>query len=182
MTREVALLLMLALAVVLVVLGMLAWRRRGRRDAGIAAPVGEAPAGAVETLHSRGLYVATTRHGDPLERLAIRGLAFRSRVAVTVTDRGVALDLTGQPRVFLDAARITDVAQATVAIDRVVERDGLVRVTWTADSGDTVDSYLRPQDLSAKALADAISAIGTAEVAAPSPTPSTTPQIPGSDA
>ncbi len=177
MSREAAVLVMAAVAALLIAVGLVAWRRRVRRDAAIAAPVGEVPGGAVETLRSSGLYVATTRHGEPLERLAIRGLAFRSRADVTVTDRGVALDLTGQPRVFLAAARIVAVAQATVAIDRVVERDGLVRLAWTAPTGEVVDSYLRPQDVSARRLADAIGAI-----LPDTPTPTSPSQIPGSNA
>jgi len=158
MTREGAMIVMIAVAIVLLALGVIAWRRRARRDAGLAAPFGEAPAAAVERERVSGLYVATTRHGEPLERLAIRGLGFRSRVDITITDLGVALDLTGQPRLFLETARIAEVELATVAIDRVVEPGGLVRLTWRA--GDTlVDSYLRPQDGSARALAAAIAAI-----------------------
>ena len=157
MTRELALLIIVAIAVVLVALGVGAWLRRGRRDAGLIAPVAEAPAGATTIAEFAALYVATTRHDEPLERLAITGLAFRSRADVTVTDAGVALDLTGQPRVFLASGRIVAVDQSTVAIDRVVERDGLVRLAWRLDDGTVVVSYLRPQDASARALADAVS-------------------------
>ncbi len=77
MTREGALLVMVAVALVLLALGVWAWRRRTRRDSGLTAPVGELPAGAVQTAAISGLYVATTRHDEPLERLAIRGLGFR---------------------------------------------------------------------------------------------------------
>ena len=46
------------------------------------------------------------------------------------------------------------------AIDRLVEPGGLVRLSWRAERTDgtseTVDSYLRPQDQSAQALAAAI--------------------------
>lgn len=161
MTREAALLVMIGIA--LVVLGLLAWSwwRRTRRDAGIAAPVGEAPADAATVSVHEALYVATTRHGEPLERLAIRGLGFRSRADLTVTTAGIALDLSDQPRMFLPTARIAEVAQATVAIDRVVERDGLVRVSWRADADTLVDTYLRPQDASARAVADEISTLLT---------------------
>lgn len=163
MNREGALLVMIAVAVALLALGAFAWRRRSRRDAGIVAPFGEAPdAAAVQTVSS-GFYVATTRHDDALERLAIRGLGFRSRVDVTVTDRGVALDLVGQPRMFVATDRIVSVDLATTAIDRVVEPGGLVRLSWRAERTDgtseTVDSYLRPQDQSAQGLAAAITAI-----------------------
>jgi hypothetical protein len=76
-----------------------------------------------------------------------------------VTDAGVALDLTGKARIFVTKDRIDSVGQATVAIDRVVEKDGLVRLAWRLDDGTVVDSYLRPQDASARALADAIAGI-----------------------
>ncbi|OJU46113.1 MAG: hypothetical protein BGN98_07920 [Microbacterium sp. 69-7] len=160
MNREGALLVMIAVAVALLALGAFAWRRRSRRDAGITAPFGEVPdAAAVQTV-ATGFYVATTRHGEALERLAIRGLGFRSRVDVTVTDRGVALDLVGQPRMFIATDRIASVSQATTAIDRVVEPGGLVRLAWRTDgTTETVDSYLRPQDQSAQGLAAAITAI-----------------------
>lgn len=159
MTREGA--LAITVIVALALLGALAWAwwRRSRRDAGIAAPVGDPPADAAVRATFAALYVATTRHGEPLERLAIKGLGFRSRADVAVTDAGVALDLTGQPRVFLATDRIAGVAQATVAIDRVVEPDGLVRLSWRPDDITVVDSYLRPQDASARALADAVAGI-----------------------
>lgn len=165
MSREGALIVMIAAAVVLLAVGVWAWRRRTRRDSGIAAPVGELPDGAAPTAAFSGLYVATTRHDEPLERLAIRGLGFRSRVDVTVAagaaGGGVALDLTGQPRLFIPAGRIVSVDQATVAIDRVVEKQGLTRLSWRIDDATIVDSYFRPQTASARALAEAIQTIVT---------------------
>ncbi|MFJ6652305.1 hypothetical protein ACIQLJ_05845 [Microbacterium sp. NPDC091313] len=156
MSREAALAVMIGVAVLALGGLVWAWRRRARRDAGLPAPYGEPPAGASELARFSGLYVATTRHDQPLERLAIRGLGFRSRADITVTDAGVVLDLPGQPRMLLPTARLVDAAQATVAIDRVVERDGLARVSWRADDATVVDSYLRPQSASARALVDAI--------------------------
>lgn len=166
MTREAALLLTIAGALALIAVLAWAWWRRTRRDSGFAPPVGEVPADAATLSTHEALYVATTRHGEPLERLAIRGLGFRSRADLTVTSAGVALDLTGQPRFFLPTERIVVVDQATVAIDRVVERDGLVRIAWRIDadgtrSGTVVDSYLRVQDASARAVSDEIGALLT---------------------
>lgn len=156
MTREMLLTIVIVVAVLCLGALAWAWRRRTRRDAALPAPVAELPAGARTIAGFTALYVATTRHGEPLERLAIRGLGFRSRADVTVTDAGVAVDLPGQPRMVFGPDRLVDAAQATVAIDRVVERDGLTRLTWRADATTLVDSYFRPQDASARALADAI--------------------------
>ena len=161
MTREGALAVIVLVTLALVAVLVWAWWRRTRRDSGLEPPIGEAPAGATTLSTHEALYVATTRHDDPLERLAIRGLGFRSRADLTVTSAGVALDLTGQPRFFLPTERIVEVAQATVAIDRVVERDGLVRISWRVDADTVVDSYIRPQDASARAVSDEIGALLT---------------------
>jgi hypothetical protein len=161
MTREGALAVIVLVTLALVAVLVWAWWRRTRRDSGLEPPVGEAPAGATTLSTHEALYVATTRHDEPLERLAIRGLGFRSRADLTVTSAGVALDLTGQPRFFLPTERIVEVAQATVAIDRVVERDGLVRISWRVDADTVVDSYIRPQDASARAVSDEIGALLT---------------------
>jgi len=161
MTREGALAVIVLVTLALVAVLVWAWWRRTRRDSGLEPPVGEAPAGATTLSTHEALYVATTRHDEPLERLAIRGLGFRSRADLTVTSAGVALDLTGQPRFFLPTERIVEVAQATVAIDRVVERDGLVRISWRVDADTVVDTYIRPQDASARALSDEIGALLT---------------------
>ncbi|KAA9110564.1 hypothetical protein [Microbacterium rhizomatis] len=166
MSREISLIVVIAIAVA--VLGLLAWawvRRAGRARRWIV-PVGDAPAGAVVLASFPGLYVATTAHEAPLERLAIRRLGFRSRVDIVVTDAGLALDLTGQPRIFLTPDRIVGASQSTVAIDRVVERDGLVRIAWNIDDAQTggttiVDSYLRPQNSSARAVIDALRPLTT---------------------
>ena len=158
MSREAALLVIMAVAVGLLVLAAVGWWRRMRRDRALEPPVGEIPAGALERDRFAVLYVATTRPDQPLERLAIRGMGFRSAAEVILTDRGIALELAGERPLFLARGRLLAVDQSTVAIDRVVEKDGLVRLTWRISDGTVVDTYLRPKDSSARALADALGA------------------------
>ncbi|MFV0319440.1 MAG: hypothetical protein ACK5IN_03545 [Microbacterium sp.] len=156
MSREGALAVMIGVAVLIIAVLAFAWWRRSRRDADLRAPGGEVPADATVLAHFSGLYVATTRHEEPLERLAIRGLGFRSRLDLTVTDQGLGLALAGAPPLFLATGILVAVDQSTVAIDRVVERDGLVRIVWHVSDDELVDSYLRPQDVSAKTVVDGI--------------------------
>ena len=163
MTREIALLILVAFTAVLLGLGVWSWRRRARRDAALVAPVGDVPADAEVVLRFTGFYVATTRHDEPLERLAIDGLAFRSRVDGVVTDRGIALDLPGLRRLFIDTASIMTAERATVTIDRVVEKGGLARIDWRIDADTIVDSYFRPQDTTARAIVDAVSSTLSAQ-------------------
>lgn len=159
MTREGALLLTVVFALALLALGAWAWTRRRKRDAAALFHPGDLPTGAEVLAAFEALYVATTRRDAPLDRIAAPGLGMRSRATLTVAAAGVAVDLTGQSRFVLAPDQIIDVAQSTVAIDRVVERDGLTRLTWRTDAGSIVDSYFRPQDASARALADAVRGI-----------------------
>lgn len=130
------------------------WRRRQRAAAEIDVPFGEIEGETTSAFD--GLYVATTRHDAPLDRLALPHLGFRSRVRVTVTTSGIALDMPGAPTVFLAATRIEGAGRATWTIDRVVERDGLVLVAWRSDDDTVCDSYIRLQSDSPDALVRAI--------------------------
>ncbi|WP_282217120.1 hypothetical protein [Microbacterium luteolum] len=142
MTRELAITVMIAVAVLILLAMLFAWRRRLRRDSGLTAPLG-VPEHAEVVHREEVLYVSTTRHDQPLERLAISPLTYRARGELAVTDRGVALCLDGAPTVFLASSRLVQVDRATVTIDRVVEPGGLVRIAWNAADDTVVDSYLR---------------------------------------
>jgi hypothetical protein len=141
------------------------WTRRVRRDRGLVAPT-DIPEGFVAEASFSGLYVATTRHEKQLDRLAIRHLRYRGRVGIEISSAGVLLAITGEAPVFLAASRIVGVDRATWTIDRVVERDGLVRLAWRvgpesateAEPGTIADSYVRitgdaPGNTSAELLA-----------------------------
>src|SRR5690606_274550 len=119
-----------------------AWRRRLRRDSAFSAPLGVPEHAEVGERHEV-LYVSTTRHDEPLERMAITPLAYRARGEIALTDRGIALCLDGAPTVFLASDRLVDVDRATVTIDRVVEPGGLIRIVWRVADDTIVDSYLR---------------------------------------
>ena len=143
--RDIAIAITIAVAALVLLAMFSAWRRRLRRDSGLAAPLGVPEHAEVLDRHEV-LYVSTTKHDQPLERLTLSPLAYRARGEVAVTDRGLALCLDGAPTVFLASSRLESVGRATVTIDRVVEPGGLVRVAWSADDDTIVDSYLRLTD------------------------------------
>ncbi|MFD4420086.1 hypothetical protein ACFWN7_01090 [Agromyces sp. NPDC058484] len=139
-----------AIAVVVVVAWLMirSWRRRTKRDATLSAyPI--PPALRAATLDAEVLYVATTPAGEPLERLALPGLAFRGTARVEVSRDGLVLRVAGEPATYLPADRIVAVGKASYAIDRGVEPEGLVVITWIARVADPelvaphVDSHLR---------------------------------------
>ncbi len=156
MDKPAAGMIVLALLVVLLGLMWLGWRNLKRRSSGIPAPDPIPASGAPEVLRTSGMHVATTHAGRPLDRVVVRGLAFRANADIRVTQAGVELRLAGGAECFLPADAIQRVDRATWTIDRAVERDGLVVVTWTL--GDTpVDTNLRVEDPAA--LVAALSAL-----------------------
>ena len=138
----------------LVLLGVLilmwrSWRARSRRDSGLSAGYPAPETEQVLLASAECYYVATTPRDQPMERLAIPGLGFRARANLEVTDTGLWLALQGERPVYVPGTAIDGIDAATLAIDRVVETDGLLRLGWrlqataAGGSGQSVDSYFR---------------------------------------
>jgi hypothetical protein len=145
MTRPELMAIVIAFLVLLLVLMLLGWRARQRRQADVASPA-TAPADLGARLGTfAGKYVATTSAGDPLDRIAVHGLGFRGNTSVTVAEKGVLVHIDGSDDKWIPAADLRAHRKATWTIDRVVEQDGLELVEWTL--GDrVVDSYFRFDD------------------------------------
>jgi hypothetical protein len=125
----------------LLVLMLVSWRRRTKRQAHLPAPVPR-PVDLGAALGSfPGLYLATTPAGEPLERIAVHGLGFRSRTTIEVFEAGVSL----LDDVFIPAASITATGTASWTIDRGVEPDGLNVIAWDLGTSH-FESYFRLDD------------------------------------
>lgn len=118
------------------------WRRRMRRQQQGIAPLPEVPESFEGTTGVRGKYVATTTAGDPYDRIAVRGLAFRGYATVATNPEGILVARDGEADIWIAAARILGVDRATWAIDRVVEAGGLHLIRWRLGERE-VDTYLR---------------------------------------
>lgn len=129
--------------ILLAIVGMyLGWRALVRKSAAFEAPAPVPDTVGEQLAVAGGLYVATTLAGKPLERVAAHGLGFRARATVMVSRAGITVELTGRAEFFIARAALLEIATATWAIDKAVEPEGLVVVTWKL--GDTqVDSYFR---------------------------------------
>jgi hypothetical protein len=147
--------------VALVFLGLaLGWRARQRRQAGLPALATPPATLSPATFTDDVFYVATTRADAPTDRVAVRGLGFRARAAVTVAPEGLVLSIAGQPDAFIPKSAVVGVGLATWTIDRVVGKDGLVFVRWTLGHTE-VDTNLRSAD--PDALVTALSTIAPAQ-------------------
>jgi hypothetical protein len=140
---------------VIIALGALGWVLRRRRQRSIPAP--EAVPADIGTvlLEVEGLYVSSTIDGQPLNRVAVRGLGFRARATFAVAERGIVMALAGNT-FFIPRDQLREVTRAQYTIDRVVESGGLALVAWTLGDQD-IDSYLRVDET--QRLVDAIATI-----------------------
>lgn len=165
MSRSLFLLIMIAIAAI-ALLGMwLAWRARGRRDAGVASLAGELT-GALIAEFARVAYVSTTPLGSPFERVAIPGLGYKGYAALAVRTDGVEIAVTGERPVRIAAAGLRGTGTARGRVGKVVDRDGLSVLRWHADDGRELESSFRFDDSAEqRRFADAIDQI--------SPIPST---------
>ncbi|TFC57198.1 hypothetical protein [Cryobacterium sp. TMB1-7] len=172
-SRTIATIITALVLLAVLALMLRSWRRRTKRDAALPAGYPQPADRGRELASAAALYVATTPRDTPLERLNIPGLGFRARGGVTVTEKGVLIELAGSPALFIPADAVQLVADATVAIDRVVEPGGLLLLGWRLNSvgvdttdPDTptgVDSYFRFSDpVDRRAITEAIRSI-TAE-------------------
>jgi hypothetical protein len=138
MTKETFALLCAAFVALLAVLVWLGIRSRRRRQGDIAEPLGWVD--ATPTLVVDALYVATTRTGDPYDRVFAHGLGFRGRTSLAIDADGVQL-LADRREVRIPAERIRAVERATWTIDRVVEPGGIIVIAH--ELGADVDTYIR---------------------------------------
>lgn len=136
-------------AVVLVFLipALLGWRRRRARDER-RADLPELPAD-IETretaAHVDGMYVATTVHGNTMDRVVGHGLGVRTKARVHVYEDGLLYDRHGAEPLWIAASRITDHGTGAGQVGKFVEPGGLVMVTWSHE-GRSVDTGFRPQE------------------------------------
>lgn len=116
-----------ALIVIALVLMGLAWRARSRR----AFLIGHWPLLESESVRSFDVFYVATTHADrPLERVALRGFSYRSFAQVHIHHDGVNIALTSGDSLALPSPALTRVHTEQVAIDKAVERDGLVAFDW----------------------------------------------------
>ncbi|SKC59121.1 hypothetical protein [Plantibacter cousiniae (nom. nud.)] len=178
-----------AVLVALVLLGILAlmafaWRRRVARDAQVG-PLAEFPdPRPVPSLTVEVLYVATSKHDQPLERLALQGLRYRSRVTLELGAAGVVVDVPGERPTFIPATSIVGVDQTNLTIDRVVEPGGLIRLSWRPVPTVIADSTFRVLEQADRArIIDTVTSLIPAADAGlrPTGTPDTVADITSAD-
>jgi hypothetical protein len=139
-------LLLLAMVLGLLALMRRAWVRRGARQSDIEPlpavpplPAADTQAddgsGAVDDVAAR--YLGATRAGDWLDRVVAQGLGTPSAASIWVRpDLGVWISRRGAPDLFLAATQVVGVRHDRAMAGRVLERDGVLVITWRLGASD----------------------------------------------
>jgi hypothetical protein len=136
------------------------WRNRvARQSASISEPL-EALEFFGEPLESaKVFYVATTYALNHLERIAAYGLGSRGNAQVIVFTEGILIVRNGERPLAIDKSSIQKIGAGQVAIDKAVEKDGLIQVDWIQDST-SLTTHLRVIDSAERdAIISSISSI-----------------------
>ncbi len=158
MTRELALAIMIALGVLLLLgmtLSIMRRRATGRRIGPLPLP-SDIPGEAMVSFNV--LHVATTPARQPMERVWAAPLAYRAKTLFEVRSGGIVLSLTGEGAMGVPAESITGAGRGSWTIDKAVDPEGLIVVTWM-HGGNEYDSYFRSVDQPAEDVLGAIDAI-----------------------
>lgn len=83
---------------------------------------------------SSGFYVATTYADNHLERISAYGLGARGVCQILVFSEGVLIVRNGERPLAIAKSAIVDISANQVAIDKVVEAEGLMSITWNQSS------------------------------------------------
>lgn len=169
MAKQIMAIISLSVFAALAFVAYKSWSRRSKEQ---TLEFGE-PQEALEFFgellaQARCLYVATTYAANHLERISAYGLGARGNASVLVFTEGLLIVRTGERPLALDRSQIHEVEFTQVAIDKAVEPDGLLSLSWKQD-GTKLATQLRIVDSQERAdvsgaIADIISSNKTREV------------------
>ena len=138
------------------------WQARAARQSDLptppSAPTDPAPVPAAPVP---GMYVATTRGGDLLDRVVVHGLGHRGRADLYVRSDGVLIDRVGEVPVWVPRESLHDVRLGSGQAQKAYEAGGLILISWRL-GGYLLDTGFRADDPEAHvAAASALSALVT---------------------
>lgn len=146
MPKQIMAIISLTLFALLALIALRAWRKRAAEQATeFLAPLEALEFFGELLAQANAFYVATTRGANHLERINAYGLGARGLAQVLIFTEGLLVVRNGERPLAIDRAQLTEVAYTQVAIDKAVEADGLVSVSWIND-GVSLATQLRIVD------------------------------------
>ncbi len=152
MEKQIMAIISLSIFLLLVGLALRAWRKRSIDQAAeFSAPLEALEFFGELLAQAKAFYIATTRDVNHLERINAYGLGARGLAQILVFSEGLLIVRNGERPLALDRSQLTKVEFTQVAIDKAVEPDGLVSVSWVHE-GTSLATQLRIVDVSDRTL------------------------------
>ncbi len=120
----------LAVAVFLVLRSSRRKSRAQASDGELGALIDLTALAGKPVVAAKGQYVATVFRDKPLERVVTGGLMYRGKAQLVVTDEGIGIERVGEESFAIPANLLLEVGRASATIDRGVEADGLLAISW----------------------------------------------------
>jgi hypothetical protein len=115
----------------LILVALNAWRKKiVQQEASFGAPLEALEFFGELLVQAKGFYVATTHADNHLERVAAYGLGARGFAQVMVFSEGVLIVRNGERPLAIDRKSLKAISSNQVAIDKAVERGGLISIDW----------------------------------------------------
>lgn len=131
-------------------LAIRAWKTRAKRQSSLfLSPLEKLAAKGEPLAEADAFYVATTFADNYLERIAAHGLGARGFSKIQVFADGVLISRIGERDLAIVGDDLISVSYSQVAIDKAVESDGLMVLSWRAGET-TLATHLRIKDLSSR--------------------------------
>lgn len=88
-----------------------------------------------------GQYVSTVYASNPLQRLMSHGLMHRGKAELKVLSDGIQVVRIGERSFSIPETAITKISRSSATIDRAVEQDGMVCITWMLGSTEVESNF-----------------------------------------
>jgi hypothetical protein len=148
MGKQIMAIISLSIFFSLAGLALRAWRKRAAEQSiEFSAPLEALEYFGELLVQAKALYVATTRADNHLERINAYGLGARGICQVLIFTEGMLIVRNGERPLAIDRDCLSAVEFTQVAIDKAVESEGLVSVSWNQE-GAMLATQLRVVDAS----------------------------------
>jgi len=135
--------LVVAIAVVIQLM-MLAWRRRGERQAELIGSLPDVPDEVgTATATIRGVYVGCTLSPAWNDRITAGDLGYRSKAVLTRYPEGILLERIHANPIWIPQESISAVRTERGMAGKVTARNGILAIRWRLPSGVEIDTGFR---------------------------------------
>lgn len=131
--RDVVALLTLFLFVGILAVAIRSINRKSKLVTYVAEPLRiDQLGGLLQTVRAQ--YVSTVLTANPLERFAAKELLFRGRSLVEIYQHAILIHREGEISIEIAAEFIQSITRESASIDRGVEPNGLLAISWLTNS------------------------------------------------